>query len=578
MNASSKKRILEDILFARVDASTLGTYRIIFGFMMLVEVIRYFAFDTIREYYIQPQFLFTFEGFAFLGTPSEKGIYGVFWALGLFSIGILLGCFYRFCCIGFFFGYTYIFLLDKANYNNHYYLMSLLTFLFCISDAHRWLSIDKKRNIKSARADWIPFWQHGMFSAQFFIVYFYGGLAKINLDWLTGNPLRNWFTEFRDVPLMGALLQTEGFVYFVSYSGLLFDLFIPFLLLWKRFRWLALFLLLFFHVGNSWLFSIGIFPWLAFLSSLLFFEPNWARCVYLKLQKKFPKIFRIFCSSQANFPKDTPPIQKGVLSFLLLYFVLQILLPFRHWLYQGPVNWTEEGQKFSWRMKLRDKQCGNFFFYEWQSVDQKTIYSWTLKFKEDSVYSTWYIQEKSGSKIEEKEIKSIRPSEIKEQLLHYLKTYPPAFKPRTHFNAITLTITDSRTNKSWIHRVEEDLNWQQTAKMVVSPDMLWQYVQYLKKKLVAQNIERPLIYADTWVSMNNRPFQRMVDPTFNLAEAPYFYFRSSHWILPLTEEEPAETALDIWGTFLAFGIALLLFFLYLKQHSIILFSPLSRTI
>ena len=39
-----------------------------------------------------------------------------------------------------------------------------------------------------------------------------------------------------------------------------------------------------------------------------------------------------------------------------MYFAIQILLPLRHWLYPGDVAWTEEGHRFSWRMKLRDKQ------------------------------------------------------------------------------------------------------------------------------------------------------------------------------------------------------------------------------
>jgi hypothetical protein len=34
----------------------------------------------------------------------------------------------------------------------------------------------------------------------------------------------------------------------------------------------------------------------------------------------------------------------------------QCLLPFRHLLVPGPVDWTEEGHRFAWRMKLRDKR------------------------------------------------------------------------------------------------------------------------------------------------------------------------------------------------------------------------------
>lgn len=45
-----------------------------------------------------------------------------------------------------------------------------------------------------------------------------------------------------------------------------------------------------------------------------------------------------------------------------LYLAFQILFPLRHFLYPGNVNWTEEGHRFSWHMKLRDKQSDTRFF------------------------------------------------------------------------------------------------------------------------------------------------------------------------------------------------------------------------
>jgi hypothetical protein len=40
---------------------------------------------------------------------------------------------------------------------------------------------------------------------------------------------------------------------------------------------------------------------------------------------------------------------------LAIYAFIQIVVPLRHWLYPGNVNWTEEGHYFSWRMMLRGK-------------------------------------------------------------------------------------------------------------------------------------------------------------------------------------------------------------------------------
>ena len=45
-----------------------------------------------------------------------------------------------------------------------------------------------------------------------------------------------------------------------------------------------------------------------------------------------------------------------VLAFLAVYVAVQLLVPLRHLLYPGDVAWTEEGHRFSWRMRLREKE------------------------------------------------------------------------------------------------------------------------------------------------------------------------------------------------------------------------------
>ena len=44
------------------------------------------------------------------------------------------------------------------------------------------------------------------------------------------------------------------------------------------------------------------------------------------------------------------------LALLHVYLLVHLLVPLRHWLYPGDVAWNEAGHRFSWRMKLRDKQ------------------------------------------------------------------------------------------------------------------------------------------------------------------------------------------------------------------------------
>jgi hypothetical protein len=51
-----------------------------------------------------------------------------------------------------------------------------------------------------------------------------------------------------------------------------------------------------------------------------------------------------------------------VLGLTGVYLALQLFVPLRHHLYPGNVNWTEEGHRFSWRMKLRSKRGEIQFF------------------------------------------------------------------------------------------------------------------------------------------------------------------------------------------------------------------------
>jgi hypothetical protein len=144
--------------------------------------------------------------------------------------------------------------------------------------------------------------------------------------------------------------------YFFSYGGLLFDLFIVPLLLWRRTRIPAFAVALFFHSFNHTLFDIGVFPWLMILATLLFFPPTWPRVI--------PG-----WSPGRSAPESSPGLvlegrtgyRKAVMTALAVYCSIQLILPFRHLLYPGDVNWTEEGHMFSWRMKLRGKLAGGEF-------------------------------------------------------------------------------------------------------------------------------------------------------------------------------------------------------------------------
>ncbi|MDQ3943290.1 MAG: HTTM domain-containing protein, partial [Actinomycetota bacterium] len=53
------------------------------------------------------------------------------------------------------------------------------------------------------------------------------------------------------------------------------------------------------------------------------------------------------------------------------FFAVQLLVPLRHFLYPGNVSWTQEGSRFSWRMKLNSTQ-GKAMFYATDPVSGQT--------------------------------------------------------------------------------------------------------------------------------------------------------------------------------------------------------------
>jgi hypothetical protein len=361
-----------EMLACSVDASSLGAFRFLFGSLMVWEVIRYFQYDFIGRYYIEPTFYFTYELFPFVAPLPGNWMYALFVAMGFLALGIALGFYYRLSALLFFLSYTYVFLLDKAPYNNHYYLISLISFLLIFANAHHWASLDK---IRKPKPDTVPFWALFLLRAQIFIVYFYGGLAKLNGDWLVGEPMRIWLAERADYPLLGPFFTTEWAVYFFSYGGLLFDLFIGFLLLWPPTRFLAFIVVLFFHLTNNWLFSIGIFPFLGIAATILFVEPGWPR----RILRCFARLLPGFQFQLMPGPARPTFLSIWTFGFVVIYLALQLLIPLRHWLYPGNVSWTEEGHRFAWHMKLRDK-VGRLAI---EVADPKTGQTWPVALSED---------------------------------------------------------------------------------------------------------------------------------------------------------------------------------------------------
>jgi hypothetical protein len=150
-------------------------------------------------------------------------------------------------------------------------------------------------------------------------------------------------------------MYEHWFAMVLAYAGMLYDLSVGFLLLFRKTRWLGLLWSAGFHFSNIHLFQIGIFPWLAMGATLIFLEPDWPRKVHSFLRRLLGNEAREKRSPAMPTSVRASSLGAVTTTFVVAWLALQALVPLRHWVYPGNVNWTEEGHILSWRMKLREK-------------------------------------------------------------------------------------------------------------------------------------------------------------------------------------------------------------------------------
>ena len=121
-------KLIQNKLFESTDIASLVFFRIFFGLLGVWEVLRFFHYGWVEHLYAKPEFHFKYEYFSWVDAWPGYGMHIHFILVGVAALFICLGFFYRLSSIIFFLGYTYIFLVERALYNNHYYLICLLDF------------------------------------------------------------------------------------------------------------------------------------------------------------------------------------------------------------------------------------------------------------------------------------------------------------------------------------------------------------------------------------------------------------------------------------------------------------------
>lgn len=339
-------------LTRKTEAAPLAAFRVLFGAVMFVSMLRFWYNGWIEKLYIDPTFFFSYYGFEFI-KPLGQYTYLIFIVCGIASLCVAFGYKYRLAIITFFITFTYIELMDKTTYLNHYYFVSVVSFLMVFLPANTYFSIDAK-NEKSGR-ELVPVWTIDALKLLIAIVYFYAGLAKLNSDWLVqAMPLKIWLPSNYDLPVIGGLLQQQWTHYAFSWSGAVYDLSVPFLLFYKRTRWFAFGMVVVFHLLTSLLFPIGMFPYLMILSALIFFDARIHKIVLARMAWIMKTSLAEFNNGKEWMFKSKW-VMKATYFVVLLFFMVQLALPFRQLLYPGELFWTEEGFRFSWRVMLMEK-------------------------------------------------------------------------------------------------------------------------------------------------------------------------------------------------------------------------------
>lgn len=350
LHSISKIIMLNKWLFTRIDNSALVVFRIIFGLLIALEAFGAIFTGWIRHTLMEPEETFNFIGFEFLQPLPGDGMLYYYGVMGFFGLLVMVGYKYRIAIIAYAIMWSGVYLMQKSSYNNHYYLLMLLCIIMSFLPANRFASIDSWKNPK-LRDISMPQWVWLVIVLQMWIVYTYAAIAKIYPDWMNGTFPAVLMKSKEDYWLVGQFLQQSWVHYSITGFGFLFDLLIIPLLLWRKTRIYAFIAAIFFHLFNSFIFHIGIFPYLS-LAFILFFFPS-EKINRLFLRKKKP----YYDKKQIVIP----PYRNFLIAILAGWFLVQISLPLRHWFFQDDVLWTEEGHRLSWRMMLRSKSSRGSF-------------------------------------------------------------------------------------------------------------------------------------------------------------------------------------------------------------------------
>ena len=473
-----------DFLFRPIDASIVCIFRIIFGLFMTYQIAKYFGLDYTYQFISGPEVLFSYNELSFM-QPLPLPILKVLHVLLLVAaVCITIGIWYRYAITYFFIVFTYFSFMDSTLYNNHIYLISLLSFamIFLQADVKYSYKAYRKKVLEIPK---ISAWQQYILMFLIALPYFFGGIAKLHSNWLHTNLVPEIITSAKNSYLV-KLFSEDVLIPFVKYGGLIYDLGIVFLLLYKRTRIFAVGLILLFNItNNSMLFDdIGIFPFFMILATILFFDSDKVgafvhtifgknapkkKSLSKKEMKRLSKEKKRLGTQEVEKVQETSNVvvglpigKKKIIAVSLIVFVtFHLLFPFRYLLYNNNPEWMGVSAHFAWRMKMQTKEIVT----------------------------------------------------------------------------LDLTLKDRATGATGEIKANTFLSHNQMLHFVDRPMNLVQFAKNIQPKIEKEyGITNPMVLADVVVKFNGLPAQRMIVQGIDLTEVDERDYSDMSWIVPLQKD------------------------------------------
>ncbi|KAJ3643909.1 hypothetical protein Zmor_026591 [Zophobas morio] len=470
-------------MYRPTDPSSLGVIRFLFGLLMLVDLPEERGGSEIDIRWGEPRDCHfpLFPIMQPLAFPHMALLYGLMW---FGACGIMLGYKFRLSTLLFGIPYWYLLLLDKSFWNNHSYLYGIVTILLAGSSANNYFSVDSLLDEKKKNRD-VPYWNYFILKFQFFLLYFLAGLKKTDTEWIEGYSMTDLGSHWVFAPFKIILTSDQIDYLVVHWFGFILDLTVGFWMLIEITRPIAMIFCACFHLMNSRLFSIGMFPYVCLATMPLFCAENWPRKL-LNIFHNNPKpnptcIYKLDEINQykdLQLPRDVTWKHKLVVALLLTHCGFQVFLPYSHFITKGYNNWTNGLYGYSWDMmvhswntalvviKVVDNNSGEEFFLDPEAWTQND--RWT------------------------------KHADMCLQYAHCLK------------NNLLLDLEHEKSRTSSEDSKEVGL-----------------------RHITSENIS---IYVDVWCSLNGRFQQRMYDPNYDLLKANWSPFRPVEWLKPVLTE------------------------------------------